>query len=211
MRVSTFFQLLLLSSPVLISAQCVSGTAVHMIVARGTTEDQNSYNGTGLMHKIVESVQGRLKGSWAEGVVYPATLNQPSSNSAGNLAMTNQITAYAQACPNSKIVLMGYSQGAQVLGDTVSGGGTWTPNTQLFGGGPGGPTDPTPPLASNLASKGKLSRYAGHNMLSKVPILVIAMILVGDPTRIRNPAYDKDQTGCTVNAVSLDFSQVWFP
>lgn len=29
------------------------------------------------------------------------------------------------------------------------------------------------------------------------------MISFGDPTRVRNPAYDYDQTGCTADAVSL--------
>lgn len=122
-------------------AQCAVSPAVHIIAARGTGERP----GVGAQQSVVTSIQKRLPGSSVEAVDYPATTAQPASNNAGNAAMTRQITAYAQACPNSKIVLMGYSQGAQVLGDVVSGGGTGTFT---------GKTDATPPLTSNIASKG---------------------------------------------------------
>lgn len=35
--------------------------------------------------------------------------------------MTKLIEEYVAACPSSKIVLLGYSQGAQVVGDTLCG------------------------------------------------------------------------------------------
>ncbi|GAB7326341.1 hypothetical protein MBLNU13_g10381t2 [Cladosporium sp. NU13] len=34
-----------------------------------------------------------------------------------------QMTAYAEKCPNSKIILAGYSQGGQIAGDILGGGG----------------------------------------------------------------------------------------
>ncbi|MBE7180130.1 MAG: cutinase family protein, partial [Terriglobus roseus] len=118
-------------------------------MARATNESA----GEGAMKKIVTSVQAQLTGSTSEGVVYPASLDQPASNNQGNGNMTAQVTAYSKACPNSKIVLMGYSQGAQVLGDVVSGGGTGTP---------GGPPFASPPLASGIMSKGKFISYSRH-------------------------------------------------
>lgn len=36
--------------------------------------------------------------------------------------MSNLINSYAQACPTSKIVVMGYSQGAEVAGLALTGG-----------------------------------------------------------------------------------------
>lgn len=38
--------------------------------------------------------------------------------------MMTLIESYAQACPDGKIVLMGYSQGAQVVADTLLGSST---------------------------------------------------------------------------------------
>ncbi|KAF8851237.1 alpha/beta-hydrolase [Acephala macrosclerotiorum] len=51
--------------------------------------------------------------------------------------MMTLIESYAQACPDGKIVLMGYSQGAQVVADTLLGsstgfGGTVAPPSFLF-------------------------------------------------------------------------------
>jgi acetylxylan esterase len=53
----------------------------------------------------------QIPGSDSYAVVYPATLqNYQSSESQGVSAMTSDIEDYVKACPNSKIVLMGYSQ-----------------------------------------------------------------------------------------------------
>lgn len=100
------------------SQACVSGNAVHMIVARASLEPP----GFGVLANISTRVIQELPGSNAEAVVYPATLDgYQNSEGQGVTAMTQLINSYAQACPNSKMVLMGYSQGAQVAADTVCG------------------------------------------------------------------------------------------
>ena len=62
-----------------------------------------------------------------EDVVYPANISFSGifceSANTGALAGQAQMTEYAQRCPDSKLVLMGYSQGAGVAGDILGGGG----------------------------------------------------------------------------------------
>lgn len=62
-----------------------------------------------------------------EDVVYPANISFSGifceSANIGALAGQAQMTEYVQRCPDSKLVLMGYSQGAGVVGDILGGGG----------------------------------------------------------------------------------------
>lgn len=84
---------------------------VHIIVARASTE----LPGYGVTGALAQSLAKDIPGTTAEPVVYPAVLNPYiSSENAGVVAMKNQLTAYVKNCPQSKIVLAGYSQGADV-------------------------------------------------------------------------------------------------
>ena len=95
-----------------------SCATLHMIVARGSLESQ----GEGATAAVANDVQSQIPGSDSEAVVYPATLeNYVYSESDGVAAMTSLITSYEARCPNSKIALLGYSQGAQVVGDVLCG------------------------------------------------------------------------------------------
>lgn len=82
-------------------------TGVHMIVARASTEQP----GTGVIGAIANNIQSQVPGSDIVPVDYPALLNpyQPSQK-AGVTAMTKLVQDYAKACPQTKMVLMGYSQ-----------------------------------------------------------------------------------------------------
>ncbi|KAL1306128.1 hypothetical protein AAFC00_004242 [Neodothiora populina] len=90
-----------------------------MIVARASTEE----TGIGsLLAPVVAGIQEFLPGSDAVPVDYPATLIEyGQSVGTGVSNATKLIEEYVASCPNSKIVLLGYSQGAQVVGDTVCG------------------------------------------------------------------------------------------
>lgn len=95
-----------------VMAQHTNCTAVHMIVARASTEPP----GTGIIGQVAQQVQAQTPGSDIIAVDYPATLSDyVNSESAGVTAMTKLVTDYATACPNSKLVLMGYSQVSQAL------------------------------------------------------------------------------------------------
>jgi len=96
---------------------CASG--VHIIAARGSTEPQ----GEGPLQNVSSLIEASIPGSDDIAVVYPADLvPYESSEEAGVTNMTQEITSYVQQCPNSKIVLLGYSQGGQIVGDILGGG-----------------------------------------------------------------------------------------
>ncbi|KUJ06810.1 cutinase-domain-containing protein [Mollisia scopiformis] len=93
-------------------------TGVHMIVARASTEQP----GQGIIGAVATQVQQQLPGSDSEAVDYPATLTDYlNSEASGVAAMTKLVENYAVRCPNSKMALLGYSQGAQVVGDMMCG------------------------------------------------------------------------------------------
>lgn len=80
---------------------------VHIIVARASTEPV----GTGMMGSIALKVQERIPGSDIEALDYPALLDPYiTSQTQGVALLTQLVQSYAMTCPNSKIVLMGYSQ-----------------------------------------------------------------------------------------------------
>lgn len=92
---------------------------IHYVIARGTTE---SYPGS--LGSLLDILLARFPNSNYEDIVYPAT-QETSTNSywEGLANGTEQIKRYVDKCPDSKIVLMGYSQGALVVGDLLAGGG----------------------------------------------------------------------------------------
>ncbi|KAK1977592.1 cutinase [Colletotrichum cereale] len=91
---------------------------VNIIVARGSVEAQ----GTGLLGSIAKNASAQIPGSIVTPLVYPAELNPYApSVAAGVTNMTTLLNQQATQCPGTKIVLMGYSQGAQVSLDTLCG------------------------------------------------------------------------------------------
>lgn len=91
------------------STTLVNSTAcapVHILMARGTTE---GYPGT--LESLAKLVAASNPGTTYESIIYPAT-QETSTNSypIGRKASIEQITHYVQKCPESKVVVMGYSQ-----------------------------------------------------------------------------------------------------
>lgn len=100
------------------TSACVTGDAVHMIIARASLEDP----GPGALGRLVPQIKEQLPGSDNVSVEYPATLdNYTTSEAAGVVAMTTLLNEYTSRCPDSKVVMMGYSQGAQVAADVMCG------------------------------------------------------------------------------------------
>ncbi|KAK6199867.1 hypothetical protein LQW54_009775 [Pestalotiopsis sp. IQ-011] len=98
--------------------QCPTGSGVGMIVARASTEAP----GTGIIGSVADDVAAQMPGSTITAVDYPATLeNYQSSEGTGVAAMTELVQNFTTSCPESKMVLMGYSQGAQVTMDLLCG------------------------------------------------------------------------------------------
>lgn len=100
---------------------CVSG--LYMIVARGSNEDP----GEGRLSQVTSLVKSMVPGSTSVAVDYPATIfddgTYPVSVYEGIDDAIAKIQAYVSACgSSSKIALLGYSQGGNVMTDALAGG-----------------------------------------------------------------------------------------
>jgi hypothetical protein len=113
------------------TSACPSAGGAHIIVARASTEPA----GYGIIGAVKQAVLQQVPGSTAEFVDYPATLtNYPQSESDGVVAMRALVNNYIANCPaTAPLVLMGYSQGAQVTLDTLVGQqvGAFPPNASI--------------------------------------------------------------------------------
>ncbi|EQB49359.1 hypothetical protein CGLO_11318 [Colletotrichum gloeosporioides Cg-14] len=112
---------ILVDSTALLPRQDVNTTCadIHYFEARGTTL---SYPGS--LITVIDPLMEAFPNSNYADIVYPATDESGSDSYFQGVANgAKQISAYAQTCPDAKIVLLGYSQGAMVLGDILAGGG----------------------------------------------------------------------------------------
>ena len=127
---------------------------VSIITARASTEAA----GEGITGRLVTQVVNASTQTVSRAAVsYPATLsNYASSSLQGINALKTQLTNLVNACPSTKVVLMGYSQGAHVVGDVLGGGQ----------GGSLGAT--TAPISTTISSH------------------VVAVATFGDPRHVQN-------------------------
>ncbi|KAI0153096.1 acetyl xylan esterase [Xylariaceae sp. FL1272] len=100
---------------------CVDG--LYIIVARGSTEDP----GEGTLMVVADAVEAQVPNSLSVAVDYPATIfgsgTYVNSVIQGINNAKSLITAYVDTCGSaSKIALMGYSQGGNVLTDVLAAG-----------------------------------------------------------------------------------------
>lgn len=96
---------------------CAKG--VHIIAARGSTQPP----GEGSLQSLSALIQSAIPGSTSSAVVYPALLDPYNSSEEQGVAnMLLLIQQYVTSCPKAKLVLTGYSQGAQIIGDALGGG-----------------------------------------------------------------------------------------
>ncbi|KAI5361329.1 Putative cutinase/acetylxylan esterase, alpha/Beta hydrolase [Septoria linicola] len=96
---------------------------IHVFGARETTAPV----GYGSAGTFVNLILNAYPGSTAEAIAYPA---QGGTNSAyassvqtGTQNIANQINELNKKCPSSKLVVVGYSQGAQIGDNALCGGG----------------------------------------------------------------------------------------
>ncbi|KAG5972750.1 hypothetical protein E4U56_005776 [Claviceps arundinis] len=131
---------------------------VHMMVARGSLEA----SGTGILQSLVEAISKRHPSSTVEPIDYPAGMEDYDvSVTAGTQAVKNQITSYVERCPESQVVVLGFSQGAHITGDALCGG------TALDTG------VSTPPLSRDIARH------------------ISAVVWYGDPRHVPGKPFNK--------------------
>lgn len=94
-------------------------TDIDVAVARGTGEPGTL--GLIVGDPVFQAVQSRLQPRSVSGyrVDYPADLGEPASVQRGNTDLVNHVRSQAAACPQQRFVLAGYSQGANVVDNSI--------------------------------------------------------------------------------------------
>ncbi|VUC37992.1 unnamed protein product [Clonostachys rosea] len=111
------------------SAGCSGG--LQILLARGTGERLNS----SIASRVAEGIMSRIPNSNLTSLDYPATFTNPpytSSVADGVDLLKNTLNSYHSTCPDGKIAVIGYSQGAQVSTYAFCGGnGTETVSAEV--------------------------------------------------------------------------------
>ncbi|RGP74882.1 hypothetical protein FLONG3_5994 [Fusarium longipes] len=93
-------------------------SGAHIIVARGSLEPQ----GLGIIGAVAREILNRIPNSGVTALKYPA-IYEPykPSQTEGVRALAEVVSQYAARCPKTKMILLGYSQGAHVIADVMCG------------------------------------------------------------------------------------------
>ncbi|MHC3468050.1 cutinase family protein [Streptomyces sp. 7R007] len=104
-----------LSSPTASAATC---SDIQVVAARGTFEPGTlgAIVGDPVYSALQKRITGRSLSSYA--VNYPADLSLTSA-AQGNADLVNHVNSQAAACPSQRFVLVGYSQGANVVDNSL--------------------------------------------------------------------------------------------
>ncbi|MCR6485186.1 cutinase family protein [Amycolatopsis sp. OK19-0408] len=104
------------TAPVAAAASCAD---VDVPVARGTFEPGTL--GIIVGDPVYQAVQNALRPRSLSSypVNYPADLGEPASVQKGNTDLVNHVKTQAAACPQQRFVLVGYSQGANVVDNSI--------------------------------------------------------------------------------------------
>ncbi|USW49394.1 Putative cutinase/acetylxylan esterase, alpha/Beta hydrolase [Septoria linicola] len=103
---------------------CATDNGLYILVARGS----NQPVGEGTVGPVANLVEARVAGSYSHAIDYPATIIALDSNYITSVVdgiedTKASIEAYVAACgASSRIALIGYSQGGNVMTDTLAGG-----------------------------------------------------------------------------------------
>ncbi|MCM3884465.1 cutinase family protein [Frankia sp. R82] len=135
------------------TAQAATCSDVEVVFARASTELPGlGIVGTPFVDGVKKNLPGKSVGSYA--VNYAADITQLSAG-AGATDMTRHVTSVAAACPNTKFVLGGYSQGASVTDISI---GIFT----FLGQGETIPANLAPRVSAVVVFGNPLALYSGH-------------------------------------------------
>lgn len=105
-------------APITPPTSCAAG--VQIFVVRGSTEPSHM----GRIAPVATSIRDAVPGSFITALDYPAKINAAEyffSVHMGVSRLAKLVRDYVKMCPQGKIALVGYSQGAHVVGDLVCG------------------------------------------------------------------------------------------
>ncbi|KAF2216423.1 carbohydrate esterase family 5 protein [Cercospora zeae-maydis SCOH1-5] len=103
---------------------CATDNGLYILVARGSNQPE----GEGTVGPVANLVEAQVAGSYSQAIDYPATIIALDSNYITSVVdgiedTKTKIQDYVAACgANSRIALIGYSQGGNVMTDTLAGG-----------------------------------------------------------------------------------------
>lgn len=136
----------------IVAAQtCMKCDDVHFFLARGNNEPYPGRQG-----ELVAATCDGVSSCGYEDLIYSALYTDLSCQTTydGAIAGHIQMTAYAERCPDSKLVLAGYSQGGQIAGDILGGGGGESFNGCI--------QPETPPLDRSTSPGSKSEKTSSH-------------------------------------------------
>lgn len=166
--------------------KCYSG--VYLIYARGTNEKF----GQSAVQPAVNSIVKSIPNSAAVEVVYPANVSLSPSIPIGVDYTQARMSEYTAACPNSSIALMGYSQGAMVIGNALAGNNNTTPVAV--------------PISQSIGKSGESATRRCRLRFTEETRSVVAVVLYGDVNRVAKQGITADtidgQSACNVSSVS---------
>jgi hypothetical protein len=115
-----FAPLTLASSVQYLSTRQSTCSDAHIFLAKGNNEPYPGRQGA-----LVNAICSGLESCDYEDILYynPADADFCASVGQGVANGITQIKAYNARCPDTKLVISGYSQGAQIVGDILGGGG----------------------------------------------------------------------------------------
>lgn len=103
-------------TPMAAAATC---SDINVVSARGTFEPGTlgTIVGDPVFAALQKAITSKTLDSYA--VNYPANLNEPTSVDDGNTDLVNHVNSQASACPAQRFILVGYSQGANVVDNSI--------------------------------------------------------------------------------------------
>jgi len=113
--------------PEIMALQTKECQSYHILIARGTDEKPPGRQGN-ITKMICDQLGGSEKCGW-ENLEYPATNRFMSDTEwcrSADLGAKNgqkQVQEYVEKCPDTKMILLGYSQGGSIVLDVMGGGG----------------------------------------------------------------------------------------
>jgi cutinase len=150
---------------------------VEVVFARGTTEAPGV---GGIGQAFVDSLQSQIgqKSLWTHAVDYPASTDWPTA-AQGVIDAADRVREMAAKCPNTKMVLGGYSQGAAVIGYVTAAA---IPAGYAV---PPGITGPMPPEVANHVAAVALFGEPSSRFLNRIdaPPIAIGPLYAGKAIR----------------------------
>jgi Cutinase len=107
-----------IAAPKLVADAPASGCAdIEAIGIRGTTEPQGGGIVAGPLASALQDQSDQTVKTF--NLVYPASFDYQRSKAQGVTALRAELAKTNAACPDTRFVVIGYSQGADVIGDTL--------------------------------------------------------------------------------------------